>query len=338
VFIAPLRLDGHATAAIPLPFTAGAVSENATVATNGRDFLVAWWQLVVGGLELRALHVDANGKPLDLAPLSLVPTESPRQDDGGIPAVAWTGSEYLVGTSLRLWHVTADGAHVAAYDADLNFVEGFTYSTAVDQIAMIGDTPMIVLHRLYTPGGCFAHACTVPPFRYEVAIAAVGRGSCNSDLIEKNTHTPSIACSRSECLAVWTQGNDAEPGTIVGWFVDPNGNPMTPLPISLGGSSHVSSRAGSPQVAWDGERFLVIWPDSLLGTDTDIIGTYVEPDHTIDPPFTITATPRDERRPFITAAGTGRVLVGYEIAEGSTSRIAGRFVSLHPPPTQRRRP
>ena len=339
VFIVPLSPDGHATAAaIALRFTAGAFTENAAVATNGRDFLVAWWQLVLGGLELRALHVDANGQPLDLAPQSLVPIYAPLAGDGAIPAVAWTGSGYLVGTSLGFWEVTADGAHMGGFGAFDSSMANFGATVDVDQVAMIGDTPMMVVHSSYKPGGCFAHACD-PPFHFSVLIAASGRGSSYSDSIEKNTHVPSMACSPSECLAVWTDGDDGEPGVVVGWFVDASGRPMTPLPRALGGPSRVPVRAGGSQVAWDGERFLVIWPDLSLGTDTDIVGVYVEPDRTIDPMFTIAATPRDERRPFIAAAGSGRVLVGYEVIEGANSRIAGRFVSRHaPPPTPRRRP
>jgi hypothetical protein len=175
---------------------------------------------------------------------------------------------------------------------------------------------------------------------YDITICAVGRGCYDGGpLGQTNTHNASLACNQAECLAVWVDGEDGAPGSIEGSFIDANGHAMVPLPIGFASTNRISPRAGGPQVTWDGERFLLIWPDSLRGTDVDIVGMYVERDHTRGPRFTIAASARDEQRPFIATAGTGRSLVGYEIADQTTSQIAGRFVSLHAPPlAPRRRP
>jgi hypothetical protein len=82
-----------------------------------------------------------------------------------------------------------------------------------------------------------------------------------------------------------------------------------------------------PDIATDGERYVVVWRTATGNGSHDVVGASIDRAGTIVP-LSIATSTEDERDPSVIAVGNGRFLVAYDKLSNGERRIAGRFVTF----------
>jgi len=78
-----------------------------------------------------------------------------------------------------------------------------------------------------------------------------------------------------------------------------------------------------PSIAWDGERFLIVWRSGH-----DIAGATIEENGAVHS-FTLVATDDDERNPIVVGVLPGRFALAYEVhVDAGHRRLAARYVDF----------
>jgi len=83
-----------------------------------------------------------------------------------------------------------------------------------------------------------------------------------------------------------------------------------------------------PDIATDGERYVVVWRSATADGWHDILGASIDRAGNVVPFSIATAVTDDERDPSIVAVSHGRFLVAYDKWSESQRRLAGRFVTF----------
>lgn len=97
--------------------------------------------------------------------------------------------------------------------------------------------------------------------------------------------------------------------------------------IALPGPLPRYDAAAQAQVAWDGARWVVVWP-----VFAGIIGV------TIDPDLIVTPFAVNDRgtRPALAVSSPGRLLLTYEVVDPQSRRFASRIIDFNPPARRER--
>src|SRR5262249_13133824 len=82
-----------------------------------------------------------------------------------------------------------------------------------------------------------------------------------------------------------------------------------------------------PDIATDGERYLVVWRAKSANGDYDVSGAVIDADDKVTF-LPIATSSADERDPSVMYLGAGRFLVAYEKISGAERRLAGRFLDF----------
>lgn len=85
--------------------------------------------------------------------------------------------------------------------------------------------------------------------------------------------------------------------------------------------------AQPPDVATDGQRYVVVWRSRSAQGDYDIAGAAIDRNG-VATPLSIASSSADERDPSVIAVGSGRFLIAYEKIEAGERRLAGRFLDF----------
>jgi hypothetical protein len=139
---------------------------------------------------------------------------------------------------------------------------------------------------------------------------------------------PAIASNGRDLLAVWFSGPQTSGGDVVAWRLGFGDllrfNDLTSQPRVL---AHFPADVGEtrPDIATDGEGYVVVWREQRSPTNHDIVGVAINDDGQLTP-LSIATSSADERDPAILSLGGGTFLVAYETTTGFERRIAGRFV------------
>jgi hypothetical protein len=241
------------------------------VASDGRDFLVTWKGTGPSnkGTNLFASRVSRDGAVLDGHPI--VVSSAPR--DQMDPAVAWTGTDYLV-----TWEDYRNSDWFYNYDHEVGYLENTDiYGSLVTRDGR-------VLH----PKGKPIARSPVDDESPSVAVGPNGQSlitwgrvclwdspsSCTDDIIGRawspglrattaefeiaatsaEEERPDVVTTQAGYLVVWDQNYPRQPNTVEGRTVDAKGQMGDTQNIASGGGDH-----HSPQVDRLGEDFLVAW-------------------------------------------------------------------------------
>lgn len=263
-------------------------------ATDGRDFQIIWFDQnrIAGALW---------SNPSDVRTLVNLNTFNSSQTRRP-PALAWNGSAFQI--------FSVDAA---------SSMRGLVFTAfSISELA----------HQI-----CFAApfnplSCRLVPASYRIGVGIfAGSASSSFTTIQEgytSTYPPSIAAAADEGLVVWRS-----PTGIDGFRVRRDGSAAgfinVPTARSMTGKR-------SPQVAWDGTRYLIVF--DALDASGDIWGAVVTPGPTyVAQPFVIAGSAENELAPAITALGPDRFLVAYTIGN---EWIGTREISFKEPPSRRR--
>jgi hypothetical protein len=125
----------------------------------------------------------------------------------------------------------------------------------------------------------------------------------------QDQQTPAIAFGAGEYLAVWRDGTTSA-WTINGTRLDLTGRLLDDPPIAISG---MRGEFETPAVAFDGQRFLVVWVGSAAA-GLGVHGVYVTPEGVVGTPFSITTI--GSGQPAV-AAGDGFALVTWSDVNSS---------------------
>jgi len=128
-------------------------------------------------------------------------------------------------------------------------------------------------------------------------------------------------------LLTWFGSDHFATGNVNAVRIDANGFNVDALerPLTLGDAAPDSAQT-RPSIAWDGERFLIVWQAAH-----DIVGATLAPDGRRGD-VTLVATPADERNPLVVPVAPGRFVLAYEInVDEQHRRLAMRYVDFHQP-------
>jgi hypothetical protein len=146
---------------------------------------------------------------------------------------------------------------------------------------------------------------------------------------------PALESDGRDVLMAWFDGPQATGGTVLAARVGPpsfgfQGAFQEPLTLGAFGLDDGQTR---PDIATDGERFVVVWRTVTEGGGHDILGASIDGAGKVIP-FSVATSSADERDPAIVMVGKGVFLVAYETFPANTRRIAGRFVTFGPAGTR----
>ena len=286
---------------------------NPRVASNGVDFLVAYWEdRYYGWSELRAARVSHAGAVLD--PQGIAVTEAYGYANYD-PAVSWEGAYYFLVFDKDAFQPDIFAARVSPQGNVLDF-GGFAVSDRSAPQNEAAAAPMagggvVALWKDYRyggehPGDIFGTTITrtaqVGP---ELVVSQGAPRQTELDLAEYSGGY--LAAFRSET---------AMGARILVQRINVSGLPIDPEPIEVvAGSSSVHN----PGVAWNGSLFLVVWEDG-----TQVLGRRVGPDAVPIEPQPFSILPGE--MPHAAALGADFLVVSSHEEPHETRRIMGARV------------
>jgi len=292
------RLDagGHLT---PVGVCTSGTADAASIAPLGDRYIAAWLEPgTYGQTLLITAALDREFKLLSAAhPLSGVP---------GPTMVRTDGSRAFVASGYALYELDRDGAAIIAYPLNLPVDD---LAAAAGQVGYVTHeqllTPFIVC-----PGGCF------PRPKYVLSFTWLYRLTAAITLQFKSESPTAVASNGNAFLVVWAEYT---PNAVVNAAL--LGSSFKPFLVSAKGAMSTDVLT-QPQVAWDGMRWVAVWPRGA-----GIEGAVITPDLMVTP-FTVGRG----QRPAIAAAKQGRFLVTYEDFDFVVGRrLASRLIDFTPP-------
>jgi hypothetical protein len=291
-----------------------------TVAANGENFLVAWHDSRNGQKDVYAARVAADGTVLDTNAFP-VSTSATYQ---AYPAVTFDGSDYLA--VWQEWRVSSAfdifGVRLAEDGTVLDTL-GIAVSVAArDQlypaVAQGADTCLVVWqdyrNNAYDVYGArvSADGSVLEPSGLAISVATGAQ------------EFPDVASDGSGYLAVWQDkrsgGYDIYAARVssAGTVLDPGG-----IAVCVAGGDQLH-----PTVAFDGDRYLVVWQDYRAG-NYDIYCARVATDGTLLDPTAIVVTNAAgaQEWPAIAFDGTSCLAVWQDCRNGPYADIYGARVS-----------
>jgi hypothetical protein len=311
--------------------TQGEGPSGPAVAFDGEQYLVVWADSRREVPILMGARVRKDGTLLDPAGFIVAEPlpESREFVNGSAPAVAYDGTRFIV-----LWQGREDNRGVFASRVTR---EGRSLDPEGIPLPSIlssqGVTPDIACDGR---GTCLAvrkegtEEEEPPPGEIDVLGGVLLRdGAVVGDAFriggrDKRPREQAVAWSGREFLVVWQdllpgEGEDDIYGARVtreGTVLDPEGFPISTAP---GGQV-------TPDVAWTGSQFLVVWEDRRAD-EGDIFGARVTREGTVLDPegFPISAAPTEQSQPRV-ASGSGTTLVVWTDVHTGRPRIRGTRV------------
>jgi hypothetical protein len=141
---------------------------------------------------------------------------------------------------------------------------------------------------------------------------------------------PAIGSDGRDVAVVWFHGTQQHGGAIVMTRLSPPsfaGFATAVDQFRIIGSFGPEGGTTRPDIASDGERYVVVWRTAMSDGTHDVVGASIDRAGNIIPLAIATST-ADERDPSVIAVGDGTFLVAYEKFSNGERRIAGRFVTF----------
>jgi len=251
------------------------------------------------GWELRALCYDTNGEliyPYDI--------KIEHGDESSISnlKICFGLSNYLVGY-INSAHRSSMGVHIVYPNGQLG---NYFYSLDVDleSVSFDGENYFIVRGG---PRGC----------RVDTSGAVI-----DSSWIQispgMNGGNSSVAFDGTNYLVVWQSKDSLDYYDIYCARVTPSGEVLDTLgfPISIADSNQVN-----PEIAFDGENYVVVWEDYRNGPEADIYCAKVDTAGNVIDSFPISTKEGDQIQPALVKGSGNKVLVVYS---GWTGEYQGK--------------
>ena len=231
--------------------------------------------------------------------------------------------------------VVITGSVMSQLDSELRIVNSVTLGAPVDDVTVAGDQLLFVAHISthdehpcynFARGPCPPGSPPVVIDHYDLFAVILYRASFMRHFDFFSSYAPAIASNGKDSLVAWFEGTPQGGGTLFAAHFDSQG--LGPR-LALGQFGPDPGSIQKPGIAWDGQRYLVVWQDKAWYANHEIRGAVV--DSIGVTAFTVTDTIAEEEHPSVTAVGPGRFLVAYSTITAGQRRIAGRFIDFPEP-------
>ena len=233
---------------------------NPSVAFDGTNYLVVWWDGTTGQYDAHGARVSPAGAVLDPSGIRISTTGA------FVPQVAFDGTNYLV-----VWNndVSIAGARVSPAGTVLD-PSGIPISTATGTklapaLAFDG-TNYLVTWEDNRAGSSDIYGARVSPAGTVIDPSGIAISSATND-----QRAAAVAFDGTNYLVAW---EDSRSGSydIYGARVSPAGVVLDPSGIAV---STASSHQQAPSLAFDGGNYFAAWEDVRSGSSFDIYGSRV---------------------------------------------------------------
>lgn len=336
------RLDatGHFTGPVrSIPTTSSAdpvagAAPSLAAAPGGDGFILTWLQLHLLNVALKEgafCRLDAALNPSEPALLAQLVNSPPIVRSG--KTTTWITADRMV------WRVRGDGS----LDSPLNAgIAASDMTVANDVPQMIsGDATRTSFICNAQKQGCTnssreagwtcTESCRLYLAHYEMLFVSLYDVSTSYTFNFDSWPSPAMRSDGRDVLVSWFVGNEAAGGSVAAAHLDLTGFRDFPRVIpafQFIGNAGPDSGPTRPDIASDGERYVVVWRTATATPFShDIAGASIDRAGNVIP-FSIATSTDDERDPSVVAIGNGRFLVAYDKLSNGERRIAGRFVTF----------
>jgi hypothetical protein len=333
--ISVVRLDGtgHFAGAVQ---TIPAASDSLDVlapsiaaAPRGDGFTLAWLETTTSLLTRAAYcRLDRDLKPS--APAVLLVLSQPVT----APAIVRSGKTTWISAGTSAYELRDDGSVASPLNTGFNATD-MTVASDFPQVVAFGQ---VITGGPICPPGCSStgHFATcscplVPITSNALLFTSLYTVSTSRTLDFASDAAPAIGSDGHDAAVAWLQGAHSKGGQVVMARLLPPS--FTDFSTSIDRYSVLGTFAPDagptrPDIASDGERYLVVWRTATNGSH-DIAGASIDRAGNIVP-LTIATSTADERDPSVVSLGNGTFLVAYEKLSNGERRIAGRIVTFDP--------
>ncbi|HYI11877.1 MAG TPA: hypothetical protein VEK57_22665 [Thermoanaerobaculia bacterium] len=335
IFAARLTPGGHVSGSIrQLPLSVSGKRIQASFPTlapapPGTGFTIAWRERSDDGwVELNAYALlDETLQPA--TPVTLPVRAS------GAPAISSSATGTWLAGGGQVWQLDAGGLIVSQHPVgegvgDISAGEDYPRLAAAfrgrDKFTCRRD-PGCTSGFPFN-GYCFEN-CRIYEDAYRLRLITLPRGTGETTFPYASDAKPAIEADAKGMLMVWFHGAQNSGGEVLAVRVETPEVESWPVTGAIRALGTFPRDAGPtrPDIATDGERYVVVWRTRISTADHDIAGVSIEPDGSLTP-LAIATSAADERDPAVVAVGNGKFLVGYEKLENGERRVAGKFVTL----------
>jgi hypothetical protein len=344
IHVARLDTTGHINGSIqaippfsPLPSVIDAVYPSMAPSPSGDGFTLGW-------LEVKA-PISASQSPAVTTGYAVYcQLNAALKPSPSSVFVEGVTSPAIVRSGKAMW-ITAGGT-LFQVQGDAPLTIPFSSLIASDMTAAM-DFPQVVSSRedstdftcmprpdCRAGGGPFRgycyESCRIYNHIYELRFLSVYILSSATTFAFTSEGAPAVQSDGRDVLMAWFRGEQKSGGQVVAARLQPRQSTDFPRaaqdPQILG---EFGPDAGStrPDIATDGERYVVVWRTTSPKGDHDIVGAALDTDGKVTP-FSIATSTADEKDPSILSLGGGMFLVAYEKFIGDERRLAGRFVTF----------
>jgi len=336
--ISVVRLDatGHFTGQVQTIPTASpesvyAVAPSIAAAPRGDGFTLAWLEITATAPQVtRAAYcrLDRDLKPS--TPAVLIVIKQPVT----APAIVRSGKTTWISAGSSAWELRDDGSLSEPLNAGVTATD-MTVATDFPQIVGVSHAGV----GLICPPGCGSGGrisfCTCPfvaPIAYSVQFTSLYSITASRIFDYDSDASPAIGSGGRDVAIVWLHGAHGKGGPVVMSRVLPPAFKDFPTAVNQFRGIGVFGAEGGltrPDIAGDGERYVVVWRTAIGDGTHDVVGASVDRAGNVIP-LTIANSIADERDPSVVSMGDGTFLVAYEKLSEGVRRIAGRFVTFEP--------
>ena len=172
-------------------------------------------------------------------------------------------------------------------------------------------------------GFCYP-SCRNYPLEYAVDFKSLDGAFATATFDFLTDAQPAIGSNGSETAVVWFRGSQSSGGDVVLAHLAGTFDLTHPDSLALFPPDSGQTR---PDIASDGQRYVVVWRSNTSPGNHDIVGMVIDNDGK-QTPLSIATSSADERDPSVLSLGGGTFLVVYEKIAGGERRIAGRFMTF----------
>jgi hypothetical protein len=340
ISVARLDRTGHIAGTVHVITMATAYLSIATapsIAATGQGFVIAWLELPISGPQSAAAaycRLDAELNPVTVP--SVLPVSGGL---GASPPIVRSGKTTWITAAGLVWQIQTDGSLGNPLNAGF---AGSDMTVAADYPQVVsGHRTMTNTFACRTEPGCIIErhpigsmcnsSCYIFRTSYALQFVALYQTSAGSEFAFDSNAQPTIANDGHDILIAWFRGTQSTGGAIVATRLNPSTfasfSKATQEPLVIGSFAPDSGQT-RPDIASDGERFVVVWRTLSPERTYDVVGASVDRNGNVVR-FPIAATTSDEKDPSVIALGPGKFLVAYEKIDSVIDRrIAGRFVTF----------
>jgi len=300
---------------------------------SGSGFTLAW--LEESQDDVRAIYTRLDAELTPEPPKVLTRMSASTLQS---PVVVRSGASTWITANNLVWQLRAD----ASLDVPLQ-----SALPASDMVAnapwprLVGATKTVTIHRCSSNPSCSASS---GPFRgycypypgcridieagYALQFMAIYTTFQSVPFTFESEAQPAIASDGRDVLIAWFLGTQTTGGQVMvdrfSDLVDFDVVTQHPQEIGRFGPDNMPVR---PDVATDGERYVIVWQTRTPAFDHDVVAVALDRAGHVTR-FAIASSSDDERNPSVIATRDGAFLIAYEKISGADRRIAHQFITF----------